>query len=324
VEIESPPIHNHGHDRNGKASWGTRLFVSMVMNLIIPIIQIIAGILAGSVALISDAIHNLSDFVSLLISYMALKIGRRGPTLSLTFGYRRVEVMAAVFNVALLFGAALYIAVEGWFRLKNPVPIQGTIVIGAALLGFIANGLATWMLHAGAKENINMRGAFFHMLIDALTSLAVAILGFVWLIRPWFWLDPLVSWGIVALILFGGWGILKEALRILMNATPPGIDLEAIQKEVTSLEGIEDLHHLHVWNPSAGTIALAAHVIVPDQPLGQVDELAQKVRALLLSHFNIGHPILQFETKSNVPRDLLCTLCQEDSGAKSCNQPERL
>jgi cobalt-zinc-cadmium efflux system protein len=291
------------------------------MNLIIPIVQITAGIMAGSVALISDAVHNLSDFVSLLISYMALRIGRRGPTLSLTFGYRRVEVMAAVFNVALLFGAAIYIAVEGWLRLKNPVPIQGAMVIGAALLGFIANGLSTWMLHGGAKENLNMRGAFLHMLTDALTSLAVAILGFVWLIRPWFWLDPLVSWGIVALIIFSGWGILKEALLILMNATPPGIDLEAIQREVKSLGGIEDLHDLHVWNPSPGTIALAAHVIVPDQPLGQVDELARKVRSLLLSRFKIGHPILQFETQSNVPRDLLCTLCQEDSGPKSCTQP---
>jgi cobalt-zinc-cadmium efflux system protein len=321
VEINRHPNHNHGHGQDGKASWGTRLFISMVMNLIIPMVQIIAGIMAGSVALISDAVHNLSDFVSLLISYTALKIGRKGPTLSLTFGYRRVEVMAAVFNVALLFGAAIYIAVEGWLRLKTPVPIQGTVVIGAALLGFLANGLSTLMLHAGARENLNMRGAFLHMLTDALTSLAVAILGFVWLIRPWFWLDPLVSWGIVALILFSGWGILKEALLILMNATPPGIDLEAIQKEVKNLGGIEDLHDLHVWNPSPGTIALAAHVIVPDQPLGQVDELARKVRALLLSRFKIGHPILQFETKSNVPRDLLCTLCQEDSSPTSCSQP---
>jgi cobalt-zinc-cadmium efflux system protein len=295
----------------------------MVMNLIIPVLQIAAGVMAGSVALISDAIHNLSDFVSLLISYMALKIGKRGPTLSLTFGYRRVEVMAAVFNVALLFGAALYIAVEGWLRLKNPEPIQANIVLWAALLGFIANGISTWMLHGGAKENLNMRGAFLHMLTDALTSLGVAILGVVWLIRPWYWLDPIVSWVIVALILYSGWGILKEALLILMNATPPGIDLEAIQKEVKALEGIDDLHHLHVWNPSPGTIALAAHVIVPDQPLCQVDELAKKVRALLLSKFHIGHPILQFETKSSVPRDLLCTLCQEDPGAESGKPPER-
>ena len=140
--------------------------------------------------------------------------------------------MAAVFNVALLFGAGLYIAFEGWLRLKNPVAIQGNWVIGAALLGFAANGISTWMLHAGSKENLNMRGAFLHMLTDALTSLGVALLGLIWLFRPWYWLDPIVSWVIVVLILYSGWGILKEALLILMNATPPGIELEAIQEEV--------------------------------------------------------------------------------------------
>jgi cobalt-zinc-cadmium efflux system protein len=310
----------HHHKHNSEASWGKRLFVTMVMNLIIPAVQIVAGIMAGSMALVSDALHNLSDFASILISYMALKIGKRGPTLSLTFGYKRVEVMAAVFNTALLFGAALFIAVEGWIRLKNPVLIRGNMVIWAALLGVIANGISTWMLHAGAKENLNMRGAFLHMLTDALTSLGVAILGVVWLLRPWYWLDPIVSWVIVALILYGGWGILKQALLILMNATPPGIDLEAIQKEVVSLGGIEDLHHLHVWNPSSGTIALAAHVIVPDQMLCQVDELAKKVRDLLLSKFNINHPILQFESKSYEPVDLLCTICKDNHSSETSAQ----
>jgi cobalt-zinc-cadmium efflux system protein len=217
--------------------------------------------------------------------------------------------MAAVFNVALLFGAGLYIAFEGWLRLKNPVPIQGNWVIGAALLGFAANGISTWMLQAGAKENLNMRGAFLHMLTDALTSLGVALLGLIWLFRPWYWLDPVVSWVIVVLILYSGWDILKEALLILMNATPPGIELAAIQKEVESIEGITGLHHLHVWNPSVGSIALAAHVIVPDQRLGRVDDLAKKVRDLLLAKFNIDHPILQFETSAYQPTDLLCHLC---------------
>lgn len=304
------PRMSANHHHHGEASWGRRLLVTMVLNLIIPVVQIAAGLMAGSMALISDAVHNLSDFLALLISYTALKIGQRGPTHSLTFGYRRVEVMAAVFNVALLCGAAFFIAFEGWMRLNHPQPILGRTVIWASLLGVAGNGLSTWMLQAGARENLNMRGAFLHMLIDALTSLGVAVLGLIWLVRPWYWLDPLVSWAIVILILYSGWGVLKEALLILMNATPPGIDLEAIQKEVTALEGVEDLHHLHVWNPSSGTIALAAHVIVPDQPLARVDELAQKVRELLLARFNIDHPILQFETRSSGPRDLLCTLCQ--------------
>lgn len=303
---------HHHHNHNEETSWGKRLFITMGLNLIIPAVQIGAGIMAGSMALISDALHNLSDFASILISYLALKIGKRGPTLSQTFGYARVEILAAVFNVALLFGAALYITVEGWIRLKNPEPIQGNIVIWAALLGFVANGISTWMLHGGAKENLNMRGAFLHMLTDTLTSLGVALLGLLWLFHPWYWLDPVVSWIIVVLILYSGWGLLKEALRILMNATPPGIDLTAIQKAVEALEGIESLHHLHVWNPSSGTIALAAHVIVPDQMMSQVDDLALQVRDLLLNKFNIGHPTLQFETKAYLSKDLLCNVCKDN------------
>jgi cobalt-zinc-cadmium efflux system protein len=305
--MESAP-KNH----DPAAHWGKRLFITMGMNLVIPLVQILAGIMAGSMALISDALHNLSDFFSIVISYAALKVGQRKPSPSQTFGYRRIEVIAAVFNVAILFGAAFYIAVEGWVRLRNPSFIQGNLVIGAALLGMVANGVSTWMLHAGAKENLNMRGAFLHMLIDALTSAGVALLGVIWLFRPWYWLDPIVSWAIVVMILYSGWGILKESLLILMNATPAGIDLNVIQKEVEALEGIEDIHYLHVWNPSSGTIALAAHVMVPDQMLAQVDDLAQKVRALLFSKFNIDHPILQFETKGCDSKNLLCSLCHNN------------
>jgi cobalt-zinc-cadmium efflux system protein len=315
--LEKGP-HNH---HQAEIPWGRRLILTMILNLIIPLIEIYAGIIAGSMALISDALHNLGDLTSLMISYAALKIGGRGPSLNQTFGYRRVEVMAAVFNVALLFGAAFYIAAAGWGRLKNPVPIQGTIVIWVALAAFAANGLSTLLLHSGAKENLNLRGAFLHMLVDALTSIGVALLGVIWIFRPWYWLDPLVSWAIVALILYSGWGIIKEALLILMNAAPSGIDLQSIQQEVEALEGIKGLHHLHVWNPSSGSIALAAHVIVPDQPLSKVDEIAARVRELLYRRFKVDHPILQFEMEGYAPMDLLCSLCGQEGPVALQKQP---
>lgn len=242
----------HSHSQDPQVTYGRRLLVAMGMNLLIPAVQIAVGVFSGSMALISDALHNLGDFTSLLISWVAVRIGRKGPSLTQSFGYRRVEVLAAVFNVALLFGAGLYIALAAWQRLFHPLPIQGNWVVGAAFLGLAANGVSTWMLHAGAKENLNMRGAFLHMLTDALTSLGVLILGILWLFRPWYILDPIVSWAIVVLILYGGWGILKEALMILMNAVPAGIDLEGIRKEVEAVEGVKGLHHLHVWNPPRG------------------------------------------------------------------------
>ena len=283
----------------------------MIMNLVIPAVQIYGGILSGSMALISDALHNLMDFVSVLISYAALRLGRRGPTLEQTFGYKRLEVLGALLNVALLFGASFYILVESWGRLQDPQPIKANIVIWVALIGFAANLISTMLLREGAKVNLNMRGAFLHMLTDALTSLVVALLGVIWLYRPWYWLDPVVSSLIIVMILYSGWDILKEALDILMNATPPGIDLQEIKREVEALEGIEDMHHLHVWSISSGQVALAAHLIVQDQMLCKVDELAARVRDLLSDRFRIQHPILQFETRAYETTGLLCCAVTE-------------
>jgi len=294
--------HQHHHE----TSWGKRLIATMILNIVIPAVQIYGGIVSGSMALISDALHNLSDFTSVLISYMALRMGRREPDFKQTFGYRRLEVFAAVFNVALLFGAGLYITIEAWKRLYNPQPIQGQWVIWIALTAFMGNLISTAMLRDGAKVNLNMRGAFLHMLTDTLTSLGVAVMGVVWLLKPWYWLDPIFSWVIVAMIIHSGWGILKESFMIFMNATPQDIDLTAIQKEIESMEGVNEIHHLHVWNLSSESTALAAHVLVADQMLSKVDHLADRIREMLLCRFGIDHPILQFETKHREETGLLC------------------
>lgn len=296
---------NHHHH---EASWGKRLLASMVMNLIIPAVQIYGGILSGSMALISDALHNLSDFVSLVVNYAALVIGKRGPTLKHTFGFKRVEIFATLLSVALLYGAAFYIAVEAWHRLRDPQPITGQLVIGIALIGLAGNMFSALLLHAGSKVNLNMKSAFLHMLTDAATSLGVVLLGIVWLYKPWYWLDPVFSWVIVAMILYGGWGLLRDSVLILMNATPPGIDLEEIQKALEGIDGITDIHDLHVWNPASESIALAVHITVPDQMLGRVDELAAKVRVILSDQFHIDHPTLQFESNRCSNGQLLCTL----------------
>ena len=280
----------------------------MVMNFIIPVVQIWGGILSGSMALISDALHNLSDLISLAISYAALRIGRRGPSLKQTFGYKRIEVFAALVNVAILYAVALYIAMESWHRFRNPLPIREQIVIWIALIGFMGNFISTLLLRSGAKANVNMRGALLHMLADTLTSLGVAIVGIVWIYRPWYWLDPVASWIIVAMILYSGWGILKETFLILMNATPPGIDIERLQQEIAALDGVEGVHHIHVWNSFPESIFLAAHITVPDQMISRVDELNERIRDLLLSRFGIDHPILQFETASCTETGILCRI----------------
>ena len=304
--------HQHQHHNHEEASWGKRLVVSMIMNLIIPAVQIYGGIISGSMALISDALHNLSDFISLVINYAALAIGRRGPTDQQTFGYKRAEIFATLVSVGLLYGTGFYIAIEAWHRFRAPQPIAGQLVIWIALLGFAGNIISALMLRAGSKVNLNMKSAFLHMLSDAATSLVVAILGVVWIFKSWFWLDPVFSWLIVGMILFSGWGLLKDSILILMNATPPGIDLHDIQKSLESLEGVKEIHDLHVWNPSAESIALAVHITVPDQMLGKVDELAERVRTVLADKFKIDHPTLQFESNTCNNGQLLC--CIADNG----------
>ncbi|MCG6533376.1 MAG: cation diffusion facilitator family transporter [Syntrophales bacterium LBB04] len=308
--------HNH-HD---EAVWGKRLIVTMAMNIVIPAVQITGGVVSGSMALISDALHNLGDLTSLLISYLALRMGQRSPTLENTFGFKRLEVLAAAFNVALLYGIGLYIAVEGWLRLKHPQPIEGRLVLWIAFAAFFGNIISALLLHSGAKVNINMRGAFFHMLTDAMTSLGVTALGWIWLSHPWYWLDPVMSWIIVALIFYSGWGILKDAFLIFMNATPPGIDLRVIQKELEALEGIKGIHHLHIWQLSQGNVALAAHIVVPDQMISEIDSLVEKVKELLACRFKIDHPTLQFETKTSETAGLLtCPLAKNSSQKKASN-----
>lgn len=307
-------LHPHGEEER---SWGRRLVGTMVLNLIIPAVQLYGGIVSGSVALVSDALHNLSDFLSVLISYVALKVGRRGPSLTHTFGYRRVEVLAALFNVSILFAACLFIVIEAWERFSAPEVIDSHTVIGIASVAFAANVFSTAMLRSGAKRNMNIRGAFLHMLSDSLVSLGVVVVGVIWLFRPWYWLDPLVSWAIVGIIFYSGWDILKQALLILMDAAPPGLDLHAIQREVEAIEGIEGIHHLHVWSVASEGIALATHIVVADQMLSEVDALGTRVREVLVCRFNIDHPILQFETRAAEPMALLCCGLARQAGRRA-------
>ncbi len=308
-------VHDQSHHHLENA-WDKRLITTMALNLIVPVIQIYGGIISGSMALISDALHNLSDFTSVAISYTALRLGRHKPTFQQTFGYKRLEVLAALINVALLYGVGFYIALENWQRLNNPRPIEGQVVIFMATCAFLGNMLSALMLRSGAQENLNIRSAFLHMLTDTLTSLVVAMLGVVWLYKPWYWLDPVVSWLIVALVIYSGWGILKSTLLILMNATPQDINIEKIQQAVEKIAGVDEIHHVHVWNVSAESVALAAHIIVPDQMLSDIDDLSEAIRHLLHEEFQIDHPILQFETRKHDDTSLLCRM--EAGGKMDC------
>lgn len=304
--VAAPPHHHHGHGHDAGTSSGRRLLATLGLNLAIPAVQIAGGLMANSMALVSDAVHNFSDFTAVLISYLAWRIGRKGASTQNTFGYRRAEIMASLLNVALLVAAAGIIACGAVLRLQRPEAVSGWVVFWVAGIGVVGNGLSALLLHRDARHNLNVRGAFLHMMGDLFTSVAVLVNGLVLVFYPWYWLDPLLSLLIVVFIVRNGWTIVAEATRILMNATPRGLDLEAVREEMESMPGVCGVHHLHVWNLGTTGIAFTGHVVVPEQSVSRTEGLARHLREALLGRYGIDHTTLQFETEACGNGHLLC------------------
>ena len=293
-------------DTSREDTTGRRLLITLALNFIIPVVQIAGGLVANSMALISDAIHNLSDFTAILVSYIAFRIGRRGASVTSTFGYQRAEIMAALLNVTVLTAASAFIVYGAAQRLMNPEAISGLIVVLAAGVGILGNGVSAWLLHRDSQHSLNIRSAFLHMLGDFFFSVAVLISGLVFLFKPWYWLDPLLSVLIVFFILKNCWSILRESTAILMNATPKGFDLHEIKDCLEGIPGVTSVHYLHLWNVSSSSVAFSCHVVVPDQPLSRTEELSGTIHRTLLDDFGIDHPVLQFETEACGNGSLLC------------------
>ena len=321
---EAHHAHNIGHCHvDVRDTSGSRLLITLGLNLLIPIAQVIGGLYAHSMALISDAAHNFSDFTAVLIAYVANRIGMRGATTSNTFGYRRAEILAAVINVALLLAAGIFIISMAAHRLHHPETVLGRWVAIIAGVGVVGNGLSAWLLHRDSKHNLNVRGAFLHMLGDLLTSVVVLANGVVLMFKPWYWLDPVLSILIALFIFKNCWSILKEATRILMNATPSGIDIQRVRDFLEKVPGIVGVHYLHAWNVSSSSIAFSCHVVVPDQRLREVDQLSNSVCRQLRHQFGIDHPILQFETSACGNGSVLCELSCQSAGAAEKSAADR-
>jgi len=310
-----PSGRNHLHGRVMNSS-GAHLLGTLVLNLVIPIAQVIGGIYAHSMALISDATHNFSDFAAVLIAYIAYLIGKKGASVRNTFGYRRIEVFAALLNVLILIAAAAFIIYEALDRFRHPEAVMGSVVIVMAGIGILGNGLSAWLLYRDSTSSLNIRGAFLHMVGDLFTSVAVLVSGVILIFKPWYWVDPFLSLLIVIFILKNCWSILKEATGILMNATPKGVDIQKIKDYLEQIPEVCGVHYLHVWSLSSSSIAFSCHVQVRDQPVSSTEALFRKIRDGLFDRFGIDHPILQFETEQCGNGAMLCEMSctQKNSG----------
>jgi cobalt-zinc-cadmium efflux system protein len=267
--------------------------IAVGLNLIFVVIEGGFGFLSNSVALIADAGHNLSDVLGLVCAWAAMYLGRRPPGARFTYGLGRSSVLAALTNAVLLLTACGAIAWEAVGRLASPPAVAGSVVMIVAASGIVINGLSAWMLHAGSHGDLNRRSAFIHMLGDAAVSVGVLLSGAIIMYTGWSRLDPIVSLLIVAAILVSTWGLLRDSLHLSLDGVPASVNTSAVMSFLAGQRGVTDVHDLHIWALSTTSVALTAHLVVPDR--GAEDALLDSVTPNLKRRFHIHHATLQIE-----------------------------
>ena len=288
--------HSHGHHHHdAKDMKGWKIGVSILLNIIITVGQVIGAGISGSVALMTDALHNFSDVISLVISYVANKLTLKKATTSKTYGYKRAEILAAFINSATLIGVAIFLIIEAIERFSSPIEIQADIVIWFAIASIVINFLSVVILHKDSKDNMNIRSAYLHLLTDVMTSIAVMFGGLAMKYYNVFWIDGLLTLLIATYLIYSSFALLKETTKVLMQFTPEGINLDEINTEISKIEGIKNLHHLHVWQLNDNKSMLEAHVEMDvDIMLSEFQEKLKEIENIL-HKFGIDHTNIQPE-----------------------------
>ncbi len=284
--------HGHSHALTADGI-NKRMGVAVVLNLVFVVIEISFGFLSNSVALIADAGHNLGDVLGLVCAWTAIVLTRRPPGGKFTYGLGRSSVLAALTNAVLLLVACGAIAWEAALRLSSPPTVAGATVMGVAGVGIVLNGISAWLLHGGSHDDLNRRSAFIHMLGDAAISAGVLVSGALIVFTGWNWLDPVVSILIVATILVSTWNLLRDAINLSLDAVPEGVNSTAILTFLAGQRGVTDVHDLHIWALSTTSVALTAHLVVPDREAE--DTLLGSLTPNLKKRFRIDHATLQIE-----------------------------
>nr|WKF56924.1 Cadmium, cobalt and zinc/H(+)-K(+) antiporter [Paraburkholderia busanensis] len=283
----------HSHAHAPVPGHGRAFALAVALNIAIVVIQAVYGVLAHSTALLADAGHNLSDVLGLLLAWGAGWLTTRRPSARYTFGYGSSSILASLANAGLLLFACGVIVAEAIGRLMNPAPVAGLAVFVVATTGVVVNGISAWLFMRGQKEDLNIRGAFLHMAADAGISAAVAISGLVILYTDWTWLDPVMSLLVVAVVVVGTWGLLRDSVRLALDAVPPGVDLQRIRDYLGTQPGVVDVHDLHVWALSTTGNALSAHLVMPAGHPG--DESLDAIVIVLRERFAMQHATLQVD-----------------------------
>jgi len=273
-----------------------RLGITIILNVVITLAQIIGGIISGSLALISDALHNLSDSLAVVLAYVANRLSRREKTSKSTFGFQRAEIIAAFINALVLVAISFYLMVEAIKRYFDPQVIDFRWMLWLGVLGIAANGFSVFLLHADKHQNLNIKAAYLHLMGDALTSVAVVVGALCIWQWEWYWIDPTVTLLISFYLLFHTYKLLKESTEILMQFAPSGILVPEIARRLTAHELVARVYHIHVWRLTDSTVHFEAHVVLnKDLPLSGTKMISKQLAQILREEFDIQHITLQFE-----------------------------
>jgi len=285
------PAHHHVDPEAGDR----RVALAVLVNLALTAAQIVGGILSGSLALIADALHNLSDAVSLVIAFAARRIARRPADAEMTFGYGRAEVVAALINYTTLILLGVYLAYEAVWRLFEPEPVEGWTVVIIAAIALVVDAVTALLTYAMSKSSANIRAAFLHNLADALGSVAVIVAGTLILLYDWRLVDPIVTLLISGYILWHALAEIGEVIRILMLGSPPDMDISQVSQELAREEGVASLHHLHLWQMEEHQAALEGHVVIEQGRWHEADAIKEALKRTLAERFGIHHSTLELE-----------------------------
>lgn len=284
----------HGHDHAAKGSH--RVFaIGIGLNIVYVVLEALFGIIAGSLALLADAGHNLSDVIGLAIAWGAIWLAAKPPSQTRTYGFKRAPILASLANAVILLVAVGIIAWEAVHRLFEPLPVATWTIVWVALVGVFVNGITAWMFIAGSKKDLNIRGAFLHMAADTGVTIGVIVAALLIRWTGWLWLDPAVSLAIAGVILVGTWGLLQDSVTLAVDAVPPGIDQMAIRKHLEAPDCVDEVHDLHICGLSTTETALTAHLVCTDR--AETDHLLARLPGELLDKFGVEHTTLQIETE---------------------------
>ncbi|MCB0400344.1 MAG: cation transporter [Winogradskyella sp.] len=297
---------SHSHTHNHTDLKGKKLLITIVLNIVITVVQVIGGLVSGSLSLLSDALHNFSDVLSLIVSYVAAKLSQRKASIDRTFGYKRAEILAAFVNASTLIIVAIILIKEAVERFLNPQQIDSNLVIWLSLIAIIANGLSVLLLKKDSTNNINIRSAYLHLLTDMLASVAVLVGGVLMKFYQLFWVDSLLTLLIALYLIYVGYDLLKTSTKILMLFTPEHVNIKDVVRAVNRLPKVNKLHHVHIWSLSDHELHLEAHLdLTEDISTTDFNKLLLEIESVLKKEFDINHITIQPEYNKEDPKEVI-------------------